>query len=155
MLTITSPDSTVVTITDSSRIETMLHQNGIMYEIVPANSKSKSENYLEIYEKQIASLVDKYKFQSVDVVNSTNIKASDLEKFTHFHSHDDFEIRWFVKGSGVFTYIVDEDEYAVSCDAGTFISLPANMLHSFYPKTNFACIRFFTDSHGWVAKNMK
>jgi 1,2-dihydroxy-3-keto-5-methylthiopentene dioxygenase len=80
-------------------------------------------------------------------------KSAFRQKFLAEHIHDDFEVRFFVEGSGLF-YLHNEDKvYAVLCEQGDLISVPANTTHWFDMGENprFTCIRLFTTADGWVA----
>ena len=74
------------------------------------------------------------------------------EKFLREHRHDDDEDRFFARGSGIFYLHVDGKVYAVLCEAGDLISVPANTTHWFDMGTrpDFLSIRFFHDDDGWV-----
>ena len=110
---------------------------------------------LKAYEKSVAELSARYGFQSVDVVamHPAHEQAGVARgKFLAEHTHDDFEIRFFVDGAGVF-YIRKHDKvYQTLCTAGDLIELPANTTHWFDmgPKPFFKAIRFFTQPDGWV-----
>lgn len=74
--------------------------------------------------------------------------------FLFEHTHSDFEIRFFVDGCGTF-YIHHSDKvYAIICEKGDLISIPAETTHWFDMGTKpfFKAIRFFTIPDGWVGK---
>ena len=113
------------------------------------------ETVLEAYADSVAALNARYGFQSVDVVamypDHPDV-ATARQKFLAEHTHDDFEIRFFVDGAGVF-YIRNAGKvYTTLCTAGDLIELPANTTHWFDmgPKPLFKAIRFFTQPDGWV-----
>lgn len=111
---------------------------------------------LEAYQSDIDKINQRYGFQSVDVVSlhpNHPQKAEFRQKFLKEHTHDDFEIRFFVSGKAIFYLHVEELVYLVLCEAGDLISVPANTTHWFDMGENpdFKAIRFFTTPEGWVA----
>lgn len=108
------------------------------------------------YQASIDRLMRQYGFQSVDVVSlqaDHPQKAEFRGKFLAEHIHDDFEVRFFVDGKGLFYLHVGGKVYAVLCERGDLISVPANTTHWFDMGENphFKCIRLFTTQDGWVA----
>ncbi|QFY41563.1 cupin [Candidatus Methylospira mobilis] len=111
---------------------------------------------LNAYHDSIDSLKRFYGFQSEDVIS---VKADHPERvamrarFLREHTHSDFEVRFFVEGRGLFFLHPDDRVYAVLCERGDLISVPANVKHWFdmgeYPELK--CIRLFTTPEGWVA----
>jgi 1,2-dihydroxy-3-keto-5-methylthiopentene dioxygenase len=73
-------------------------------------------------------------------------------KFLSEHRHSEDEVRYFVEGSGLFTLRENGRVYAVLCEAGDLISVPAGMRHWFDmgPRPSFTAIRFFRTPEGWV-----
>lgn len=115
-----------------------------------------SDEVQAAYQQSIDTLKQQYRFQSVDVISLSPDhpdKAVMRQKFLDEHTHDDFEIRFFVEGSGLFYLHVAGKVYAVLCEQGDLISVPANTTHWFdmgeHPA--FKCIRFFTTDEGWLA----
>jgi 1,2-dihydroxy-3-keto-5-methylthiopentene dioxygenase len=110
---------------------------------------------LKAYERSVAALNTKYGFQSVDVVSMypTHPNAAEARgKFLSEHTHDDFEIRFFVEGAGAFYIRKNGKVYKTVCTAGDLLELPANTTHWFDMSTapHFKAIRFFTKADGWV-----
>jgi 1,2-dihydroxy-3-keto-5-methylthiopentene dioxygenase len=68
--------------------------------------------------------------------------------------HSDFEVRFFVEGQGLFYVHLEEKVYAILCEQGDLISVPANVTHWFDmgAEPDFKCIRLFTTEEGWVAQ---
>ena len=146
--------------TDFSSIQTQLGQIGVQFERWTANCKlsanADQESILAAYADSIDKLKQQFGFQSVDVVKLTPEhpeKDAFRQKFLDEHIHADFEVRFFVEGRGLFYLHVDDNVYAVLCEQGDLISVPANTTHWFDMGENprFACIRLFTTPAGWVA----
>lgn len=112
---------------------------------------------LQAYRSSIDQLMRQYGFQSVDVISlkpDHPDKAKLRAKFLAEHTHDDFEVRFFVEGRGLFYLHVNGKVYAVLCEQGDLISVPADTTHWFDMGENpaFKCIRLFTTPDGWQAK---
>jgi len=116
-----------------------------------------AQSVLDAYQGSIARLKQQYGFQSVDVISlKANHPNKDQlrQKFLAEHTHSDFEVRFFVEGRGLFYLHVADKVYAVLCEQGDLISVPANTTHWFDmgEKPDFKCIRLFTTEEGWVAE---
>lgn len=112
---------------------------------------------LDAYQSPIDRLKQQYGFQFVDVISlqADHPNKDQLrQKFLAEHTHSDFEVRFFVEGRGLFYLHVADTVYAVLCEQGDLISVPANTTHWFDMGENpdFKCIRLFTTEDGWVAE---
>jgi 1,2-dihydroxy-3-keto-5-methylthiopentene dioxygenase len=146
--------------TDFSSIQKQLGNIGVQFERWEAKftlpDAADQKSILEAYADSIDKLKHQCSFQSVDVMKLTPDhpeKIAFREKFLAEHIHDDFEVRFFVEGRGLF-YLHSEDKvYAVLCEQGDLISVPANTTHWFDMGENprFTCIRLFTTADGWIA----
>ncbi|MEK6806765.1 MAG: AraC family ligand binding domain-containing protein [Pseudomonadota bacterium] len=123
----------------------------------PLKPDDGQEAVLAAYKDSIAQLNAKYGFKTVDVIALTpaapNIEAA-RAKFLAEHTHDDFEIRFFVDGSGLFYIRKNGKVYMTLCEKGDLITLPAHTTHWFDmgPKPFIKAIRFFRIAEGWVGK---
>jgi 1,2-dihydroxy-3-keto-5-methylthiopentene dioxygenase len=120
-------------------------------------AEDDQETVIAAYQESIAKLKQLYGFQAVDVINLSPDhpqKAEFRQKFLAEHTHDDFEVRFFIDGSGLFYLHVNGKVYAALCEKGDLISVPANTTHWFDMGENpsFKVIRLFTTQEGWVAK---
>jgi len=160
-LTIYSEDnsSTPETFTDYQQIAGALKGIGVQLEHWQADAvlpdDADQDTVLAAYQSSIDKLNKQYGFKSVDVVSlrPDNPKKTEMRgKFLAEHIHHDFEIRFFVDGTGLFYLHVDGRIYMILCEAGDLISVPANTTHWFDmgENPNFKCIRFFTTENGWV-----
>ncbi|MGZ8159499.1 MAG: 1,2-dihydroxy-3-keto-5-methylthiopentene dioxygenase [Methylobacter sp.] len=148
------------TITDFSAIQKQLNTIGAQFERWTANCElaadADQDAVLAAYSDSIERLTQQYGFQSVDVISLNPDhpdKAAFRQKFLAEHTHADFEVRFFIEGCGLFSLHVDGKVYAVLCEQGDLISVPANTAHWFDMGENpkFKCIRLFTKPDGWVA----
>lgn len=121
----------------------------------PLSPDADQDEVIAAYRDAIEALNARYGFQSIDVVSlrpSHPAKTEMRQKFLDEHTHGDFEVRFFVDGRGVFYLHVNDKVYAVLCEQGDLISVPADTTHWFDMGTepDFKCIRFFTTPEGWV-----
>lgn len=121
----------------------------------PLAADAGQEDVLAAYADDVVRLNAEYGFKSVDVVSlraDHPQKAAMRAKFLSEHTHDDFEVRFFVDGQGMFYLHVAGKVYAVLCTQGDLISVPSKVTHWFDMGENpsFKCIRFFTVPEGWV-----
>ncbi|MFZ9349045.1 MAG: 1,2-dihydroxy-3-keto-5-methylthiopentene dioxygenase, partial [Arenimonas sp.] len=114
-----------------------------------------NESILAAYKPEIDQLVAENGFRAVDVV-SINPDHPDREamraKFLSEHSHKEDEVRFFVRGSGLFTLHIGDRVYEVLCQTQDLIRVPDGTKHWFDmgPAPRFTAIRFFTEADGWV-----
>jgi 1,2-dihydroxy-3-keto-5-methylthiopentene dioxygenase len=148
-------------ITDFSTIANTLGDLGVQFERWEANQPlsddAGQDEVLAAYDSPINKLNKQYQFQSVDVVAlrpDNPQKVEFRQKFLAEHTHADFEIRFFVDGSGLFYLHVGDKVYLTLCEKGDLISVPANTTHWFDmgKNPNFKCIRLFTTEEGWVGE---
>jgi len=144
---------------DAATIREQLAQIGVEFERWEANqplsTTATQDEVIAAYRASIDKLKAKYGFVSVDVVSmhpqSPNAREA-RGKFLAEHTHDDFETRFFVDGSGAFYIRAGGKVYLTVCTKGDLINLPANTTHWFDmgPVPNFKAIRFFRIAEGWV-----
>jgi 1,2-dihydroxy-3-keto-5-methylthiopentene dioxygenase len=146
-------------IRDHDAIAAQLAEHGVQFERwqaqQPLAGDADQQAVLDAYQSSIERLNRDYGFQSVDVValKPDNPQKADFrQKFLAEHTHADFEVRFFVDGSGLFYLHLGERVYLVLCEKGDLISVPANTTHWFDMGENpdFKCIRLFTREEGWV-----
>jgi 1,2-dihydroxy-3-keto-5-methylthiopentene dioxygenase len=145
---------------DFSAIAYQLKAIGVVFERWTADRElaadADQDTILAAYADAINRLRKQYGFQAVDVI-SLNADHPDKialrEKFLAEHTHDDFEARFFVEGSGLFYLHIDKKVYAVLCTQGDLISVPAHTRHWFDlgATPHLKAIRLFTTPDGWVA----
>jgi 1,2-dihydroxy-3-keto-5-methylthiopentene dioxygenase len=161
MATLRLPDKNV-TVRDPLIVRQFLDTRGIVHErwsternLPPA---ATSEQVLAAYDHLLKPLMKKGGYQKADVIsvdNNTPNLAGTREKFLREHIHTEDEVRVFVEGQGLFWFHKegrDEEIFALLCEQGDLISVPANTKHWFdlgdIPKVR--AIRLFTDQAGWV-----
>lgn len=112
---------------------------------------------LSAYSAEVEALRQRHGFSSCDVIRMQPDHPERIplrEKFLKEHRHQEFEVRFFVEGCGLFFLHPDDRVFAVLCEAGDLLSVPDGMKHWFdmgeHPA--FTCIRLFTRPEGWIAE---
>lgn len=115
-----------------------------------------NEEILEAYEPEIERLKERGGFVTADVINvSPETPGLDamLEKFKKEHTHSEDEVRFTVKGSGVFHVHPDGGPvFGIQIESGDLINVPKDMRHWFNlcDDQMIRCIRLFQDPTGWT-----
>lgn len=162
--------------TDEAPIAATLAELGVTFRRWPLRDSSglSDAEILDLYAEDIAQVKQDFGFQSVDIVHLTPEHPKRLEfreKFLDEHTHSDFEVRFFVRGQGLFYFHPEKKYgsapqdaeqaatkdglvYALLCTEGDFISIPAGVKHWFDMGSapDFSALRFFTTPEGWVAQ---
>lgn len=155
-----SADRPEATYTGFDDIRRALDKIGVGFERWEASrqldAQASQDEVIEAYRDSIDRLMKTYGFKSVDVISlyaSHPQKEAMRDKFLHEHTHDDFEVRFFVEGEGLFNIRKDGRVYGVRCVQGDLLSVPANTTHWFDmgPNPQLKAIRLFTTPEGWVA----
>lgn len=155
------PETAEVKFIEHATIAGQLAAIGVRFERwqadAPLAADAGQEDVLAAYREPVERLNREYGFRSVDVIAlgpAHPDKAALRAKFLSEHTHADFEARFFVAGRGLFYLHPNDKVYAVLCEAGDLISVPAGVKHWFDMGENpdFKCIRFFTTPEGWVAE---
>ncbi|MBD3656021.1 MULTISPECIES: 1,2-dihydroxy-3-keto-5-methylthiopentene dioxygenase [Marinobacter] len=144
---------------DPAEIRRLLAEQGIRFEQwqtrdLPADATEAQ--ILEAYAEEVAALKAECGFQTADVVslNPDNPqKEAFRQKFLDEHTHSEDEVRFFVRGQGLFYLHLGDSVYAVMCQQSDLISVPDGTRHWFDmgPEPEFTCIRLFSNPEGWVA----
>lgn len=121
------------------------------------DAEATQDEVIEAYRDSINRLMNTHGFKSVDVIGlqPAHPQAEAMRaKFLNEHTHDEFEVRFFVEGEGLFYIHTGGKVYGVLCTRGDLISVPAGVTHWFDmgPRPSFKCIRLFTTPEGWVAQ---
>lgn len=145
---------------DREVIARELNARGVRFEqweaSVPIRDDSTSEEILSAYAREIERLKAEGGYQTADVINMYPThpdKDALRRKFLDEHRHSEDEVRFFVKGDGLFYLHLEDQVLAVQCCSGDLISVPANTPHWFDigAEPNFTAVRIFTNPEGWVA----
>jgi 1,2-dihydroxy-3-keto-5-methylthiopentene dioxygenase len=155
-----SPTRPLLTTGDIGEISQQLGNAGIRFERWKADREladdADAESIIAAYQAEIDRLVAAGGYQTWDVVsmNPTHPeKDAFRRKFLDEHTHSEDEVRFFVRGHGLFVMHVDGKVYSMLCEKDDLISVPANTKHWFDmgPNPVFTAIRLFNNPEGWVA----
>jgi 1,2-dihydroxy-3-keto-5-methylthiopentene dioxygenase len=146
-------------ITGAEAISAFLEPFGIWYENWEVEGRigadASNDEILAAYAPEIERLKARGGFVTADVINVTpetpNLDAM-LAKFSKEHTHSEDEVRFTVKGSGVFHIHPDNGPvFAVQVEAGDLINVPKGTRHWFdlCNDRQIRCIRLFQDPAGW------
>ena len=125
-----------------------LNTQGITYEQVstePTGYKSRMEKVMAergyVVMDEVGMKADMPNFEAL------------CQKFVGEHLHTDDEVRFVLKGGGVFDIRSGDDRWMhVVVEPADFILVPANRYHRFYLTEEKAiqCVRLFKDPTGWT-----
>jgi 1,2-dihydroxy-3-keto-5-methylthiopentene dioxygenase len=158
------PDTALVRTEDPATIADELKQLGVRFErwavVESLPAEPTSQEVLDAYREHVDRVVETEGYVLVDALHMTpsdtpewtERAAQARQKFLAEHTHDDDEDRFFARGAGVFYLHIGGKVYAVLCEAGDLLSVPADTTHWFDMGTrpDYVAIRFFHDEDGWV-----
>lgn len=155
-----NPQAVLQQIEDGVAITQALAEVGVRFErweaTVPLTAETSADDILAAYRTQIEALQATEGYVTVDTISlaSDNPMKDELrQKFLSEHTHSEDEVRFFVRGEGMFYLHLEDKVYKVHCCKDDLISVPANAKHWFDmgPNPDFTAIRFFNNPDGWVA----
>jgi 1,2-dihydroxy-3-keto-5-methylthiopentene dioxygenase len=145
---------------DAREIAEFLAPFGIVYEQWSTEATLPddpgNEQILAGYSRQIEALKQKGGYVTADVINVTpdvpNLQAM-LDKFNKEHTHAEDEVRFIVKGRGVFhIHPKTGPVFAIEMSPGDLINVPAGTQHWFdlCSDRTIRAIRLFKEVSGWT-----
>ena len=147
-------------LTDPSEIRARLAEIDIDYErwenIKEVSADATDADILEAFSDEIEKLKANGGYVTADVINvvpTTPGLDEMLNKFNKEHWHDDDEVRFIVKGRGLFHIAPkDGDVVSIEMEAGDLIRVPRGTLHWFdlCGDRTVRAIRLFQDTSGWT-----
>ncbi len=154
-----TPETPRVVTEDAGKIASLLAGHGIRFERWPTRdlpADASQDDILKAYADEIQALKNQCGFQAEDVIslNPDNPQKEVFrKKFIDEHVHNEDEIRFFVRGQGLFYLHLGDQVFALMCRKNDLISVPHGTRHWFDmgPEPEFTCIRLFTNPEGWVA----
>lgn len=159
MATIRIPDEKR-SIEDPAAIGEFLGRFGMTYQRWPLEDRvdpdASSAQILAAYAPEIAALKAAGGYVTADVINITpetpGLEAM-LNRFNKEHRHSEDEVRFVIKGSGLF-HIHPENGpvFSITVEAGDLITVPRGMRHWFdlCAERTIRTIRLFQDAAGWT-----
>jgi 1,2-dihydroxy-3-keto-5-methylthiopentene dioxygenase len=161
MATVRIPDEQR-TLTDQDEVTRYLATLGIEYERWPGADRvpqqAAPEEVLAAYAPEIEQLKTRGGYVTADVIDVTaqtpNLEVM-LDKFRTEHWHDEDEVRFIVRGRGLFHVHPRENGgpvIAIEVEAGDLIRVPRGTWHWFdlCGDRDIRAIRLFQDKSGWT-----
>jgi 1,2-dihydroxy-3-keto-5-methylthiopentene dioxygenase len=146
---------------DADSIRRFLLPHGIHYDRWPVAGRvgrdASQEEILAAYAPEVEALKESGGYSMADVVNVTpevpGLQEM-LSKFNQEHRHAEDEVRFIVKGRGIF-YINPENGdavFSIEIEAGDLINVPAGTKHWFdlCADRTIRAIRLFREKAGWT-----
>ncbi len=145
---------------DDDQIAAYVASAGMAFERWPLEERvspdASSDEILAAYAGEIDVLKQRGGYVTADVINVTpdtpNLDTM-LAKFNKEHTHADDEVRFIVKGRGIFHIHPSAGEvFSIELAAGEFINVPAGTRHWFdlCGDRTIRAIRLFKDMSGWT-----
>ncbi len=159
MAIVNIPDKNT-TLREAREIKQYLEKIGIDYERWQASydisPDASDEEILQAYSAEIEKLKLKGGYAVADVINivqTTPNLSEMLDKFKREHWHDEDEVRFIIRGRGIF-YIAPENAEVISIEveAGDLIRVPRGTYHWFNlcEDMTIRAIRLFQNPSGWT-----
>lgn len=150
------------TLTDPESVTEHLATLGIDYErwepSHPVGPDAPAEEILAAYHEEIDRLKARGGYVTADVIDvkpeTPNLEAM-LAKFRSEHWHDEDEVRFIIRGRGVFHIHPPQGPViALEVQAGDLIRVPRGTWHWFdlCAERNIRAIRLFQDPSGWTPR---
>ncbi|MCP3982044.1 MAG: cupin domain-containing protein [bacterium] len=158
----------VVTISGNERgmenvdeIREFLAGHGIWYrrfdDVDRLGDDATEQQILAAFDEPIGKLKAEGGYTTADVIDvspqTPNLQAM-LDKFSKEHWHDEDEVRFIVRGRGIFHIHPRNDDavFRIQVEAGDMINVPRGTLHWFdlCDESRIRCIRLFQDPAGWL-----
>jgi 1,2-dihydroxy-3-keto-5-methylthiopentene dioxygenase len=147
-------------LTSFDEVKAFLNANGIRCERWPLEERvdpgAPAEEILAAYAPEIDRLKAEGGYVTADVIDvspaTPNLDAM-MAKFKSEHTHTEDEVRFILKGSGLFhIHPKTGPVFAIQVEEGDLISVPAGYRHWFnLCSTNtIRAIRLFQDKAGWT-----
>ena len=150
------------TITDQHEVTSYLRKLGIDYERWPGEQRvavdAPAEAVLAAYAPEIEALKARGGYVTADVIDVTSATPgldAMLAKFNIEHWHDEDEVRYIVRGRGLFHIHPPQGPViAIEVESGDLLRVPRGTHHWFdlCADRNIRAIRLFQDKSGWTPR---
>lgn len=152
--------STKTTLTDRKQVADFLAQFGVSYDRWPLEDRvspdAEAQVILDAYKTELEVLKTQGGYATADVINvnpeTPNLDTM-LNRFNKEHTHSEDEVRFILKGRGVFHFHPPTGPvFALEVEPGDLINVPAGTRHWFdlCSERTIRAIRLFKDMTGWT-----
>ena len=157
---IDSPDLPNKLLTHAEDIASTLAVHNVRFEQWTANVRlqagASEEDLLAAYQPQIAALMNQNGYLFVDVlsIDSAHPQLAELRaQHLRERRHGEDVARCFIAGRGLFSLHIEDHVYAVLCEKGDLIVIPAGIRHWFDlgEQPYLVMIRMFNTAEDWPA----
>lgn len=158
MAIVSIPDQNV-TLREPNAVKTFLAGIGIDYDrwdLVELEDDTDSSAILAAYTRQIERIKEQGGYTSVDVINVNSLTPGldeMLARFNREHWHDEDEVRFIVRGRGLFHLSpTGYSPVSVEVGPGDMIRVPRGTHHWFNlcGTRQITAVRFFQNKEGWT-----
>ncbi len=147
-------------LSEPQSIRDYLAPHGIYYEKWEVEGRiganASSEEILAAYAPEVDALKQRGGYITADVIDVTSdvpgLQAM-LDRFNKEHTHAEDEVRFIVRGSGIFhIHVEGAPVFAIEVTAGDLINVPAGTKHWFdlCADRDIRAIRLFREKAGWT-----
>jgi 1,2-dihydroxy-3-keto-5-methylthiopentene dioxygenase len=161
MARITIPDE-IRTIDQPDALSAYLEALGVHFEhwetADRVNADAAPDEILAAYAPEIDALKKRGGYVTADVITVTpetpNLEAM-LDRFRKEHTHSEDEVRFILKGRGLFFFHPDDGPIvSLEVEAGDLIRVPCGIRHWFdlCAERTIRAIRLFQDASGWTPR---
>jgi 1,2-dihydroxy-3-keto-5-methylthiopentene dioxygenase len=145
---------------ESALVKEFLTPFGIIYERWPVEGRvpagATADEILSAYAHEVEALKRGGGYITADVIDVTpdvpNLQTM-LDRFNKEHTHAEDEVRFIVKGHGIFhIHPIDDLVFALEVEQGDLINVPAGTHHWFdlCADRTIRAIRLFREKAGWT-----
>ncbi|MCA9244825.1 MAG: cupin domain-containing protein [Phycisphaerales bacterium] len=148
------------TIDNAEEIAAFIAPFGMTYQRWPLEDRvspdASADDILAAYAPEIEELKRRGGYVTADVIDvkpDTPGLDTMLNRFNKEHRHSEDEVRFIVKGSGLFHIHPDNGPvFSITVEAGDLITVPCGMRHWFdlCVERRIRAIRLFQDPSGWT-----
>jgi 1,2-dihydroxy-3-keto-5-methylthiopentene dioxygenase len=151
-----------IRLTHLEKVQTFARSIGVDFErwdnLKQVADDASDQEILDGYANEIAEIKQRGGYVTADVINIVPTTPGLDEMFAKFnkeHWHDEDEVRFIVKGHGLFHIAPpDGDVVSIEMEAGEFIRVPAGARHWFdlCGDRTVRAIRLFKNMEGWTPR---
>lgn len=139
-----------------------LAEDGIKVEKWKADLKDSYDSYsdqkiLDDLADKIAMVKNRGNYQHVDIARIDNNNSHSVfmrGKYLSEHTHTEDEVRFYLEGSVLMYFHINQRVHILHCEKGDFVTIPKGVKHwlDVGPEPNFTCLRWYNTPEGLTTK---